>query len=565
MNRTSKGSKVSHQATAIPDRIERLHTFHGGIQLPGHRELTDNKPIRPATIPQQLIIPLQQHIGQAAACRVTPGEYVKKGQCIATATGAVSAPVHASSSGTVTAIEARPVPHPSGLNALCIIIATDGKDEWADTTTNVNYRETPPHILVETIRAAGITGLGGAGFPTQTKLERGLENDIELLLINGVECEPWIACDHALLKERAREVIQGTHILQHILKPRVCVIAVEDGMQASETALQNAIAETGRDNIQIISIPDIYPAGGERQLIKVITGLEVPSQGFPSDIGIVCLNVGTAAAVYNAVVLGQALISRIVTVTGKGVHSPQNMEALIGTPINELIEAGGGFTDDLDRLLMGGPMMGFELPSSHLPVIKTTNCLLALTTADVPAAETSQACIRCGDCATVCPVDLLPQQLYWHTRSSNHDKAQDYNLFDCIECGCCALVCPSHIPLVQYYRFAKTEIWAQERQKRIADIARQRHLARERRLTRIKQERADQLARKKQALSSDTANQATIQAAIQAALDRVRKKKEQNDVAPVNVANLSNAHQQLIDAVDARRLHQSGQQDDGKQ
>jgi electron transport complex protein RnfC len=559
----SKGNKASIQPAAIPDRIERLHTFHGGIQLPGHRELTDNKPIRPALVPKQLVIPLQQHIGQPAICLVSPGEHVKKGQCIATATGAVSAPVHASSSGTVTAIEERPVPHPSGLSALCIIVETDGRDEWTDLTTNVNYRETDPNTLVETIHAAGITGLGGAGFPTQTKLKRGLENDIELLVINGTECEPWIACDNALLKERAHEVIQGTHILQHILKPRVCLIVIEDGMQAAETALQSAVAETGSNDIHVIGVPEIYPTGGERQLIKVLTGREVPSQGFPSDIGIVCQNVGTAAVIYNAVVLGQPLVSRIVTVTGAGVKSPQNMETLIGTPINELIEASGGVTDDLDRLLMGGPIMGFELPSDRMPVIKTTNCLLALTTADVPTAETEQACIRCGDCTTVCPADLLPQQLYWHARSSNHDKAQDYNLFDCIECGCCALVCPSHIPLVQYYRFAKTEIWAQERQKRTADIARQRHLAREQRLARIKQERTDQMARKKQALSSDTANKAAKQSAIEAALDRVRRKKEQNDVAPVNVDNLSAKHQQLIDEVDARRVHKSGQEGNG--
>lgn len=555
-------NKISMLATVIPDRIEQLHTFHGGIKLPAHRELTDNQPIQPALVPKQLVIPLQQHIGLAASCLVTPGEHVKKGQCIATAAGAVSASVHASSSGTVTTIEERPVPHPSGLSAPCVIIETDGKDEWAVTATNPNYRESDPQTLIETIRAAGITGLGGAGFPTQTKLERGLENNIELLLINGAECEPWITCDNALLKERAQEVVEGTHILRHILKPRICVIAIEDGMQAAEAALRNAVADTG--NIQVVGVPEIYPTGGERQLIKVLTGLEVPSQGFPSDIGIVCQNVGTTAAIYNAVVLGRPLVSRIVTVTGTGIQSPQNMETLIGTPMHELIETAGGYTENLDRLLMGGPMMGFELPSDHMPVVKTTNCLLALTMADVSASDTEQACIRCGDCTTVCPADLLPQQLYWHARSGNHDKAQDYNLFDCIECGCCTLVCPSHIPLVQYYRFAKTSIWAQERQKCAADIARDRHEAREQRLARIKRERAEQLARKKQALSDDTARKAAKQAAIQAALERVRKKKEQSEVTPANVANLSAEQQQLIDDVDARRVQQSGQGDNSK-
>jgi len=535
-----------------PEFTRRFH-FHGGLKLAGCREAASGRPIRPAGLPAQLVLPLAQHIGEPAECLVSPGDYVCKGQRIAQAVGSISAPVHASSSGTVLAVEPRPVPHPSGLPAPCIVIATDGRDSPApDMPPALDYLNSDTDTLLERIRAAGIVGLGGAGFPTRAKLAR--RGTIELLVINGVECEPCIACDDSLQRERAHEVIEGVRILRRIVQPAACLIAVEDNMPEAEQALRAALAERDETGIRVVNVPAIYPTGGERQLIKVLTDREVPSQGFPADIGIIVQNVGTAAAVYHAVVRSQPLTSRIVTVTGDGVQTACNMDVLIGTPVSHLIAAAGGYTDHIERLLIGGPMMGYAVNTDAVPVIKTTNCVLAVTARSMPAPPPPRACIRCGKCTEVCPANLLPQQLYWYARSGNHDAAQDYGLFDCIECGCCAHVCPSHIQLVQYYRHAKTTIWEQEKQKKKADIARMRHEARLARLERIRQEREEKLAHKKQALSGKSAGDEARQAAIQAALERVRQKKEQAAIPPPrNTDNLTPEQQRQIEAADQRR------------
>jgi len=536
-----------------PSSSTRLHTFHGGLKLAGHRELTAARPILPAGVPPLLTVPLQQHIGTPAECLVAPGDAVFKGQLIARQVGIISAPVHAPSSGTVVAVEERPVPHPSGLLAPCIIIETDGLDRYRDAAdTALDYARMAPGGLCDLIREAGIVGLGGAGFPTHVKLGRD-KHSIELLLINAVECEPYIACDNRLLQERADEVLEGVRILQHAVQPQNCIIAIEDGMPEAEAALRTALAANNETDISVVRIPEIYPSGGERQLIRIITGKEVPSQGFPAEIGIVCQNVGTAAAVHNAVIRQQPLLSRIVTVTGDGVARPQNFETLIGTPVSHLVACAGGYTQDVERLLIGGPMMGYAVADDHIPVTKTINCILAVSHEEMPAPPPAQPCIRCGKCTEVCPADLLPQQLYWYAHSSNLDAAQDYSLFDCIECGCCAYVCPSHIPLVQYYRHAKTEIWAREKRTHASDLARQRHEARLSRLDRIKQEREARMARKKQALSADGGSSEIKKATIQAALERVKRKKEQAGMAPKNVDNLTAEQQQLIAAADNRR------------
>lgn len=537
--------------------FDRLHSFHGGLKLPGHREITAARPIQSAGIPAMLVLPLQQHIGQPAESLVQPGDVVYKGQLIARQVGAISAALHASSSGTVIAVEDRPVPHPSGLLAPCIIIETDGLDRYRESTAPApDYSHMDRGELCDQIRDAGIVGLGGAGFPTQVKLGRG-ERRIELLLINAVECEPYIACDNRLCQERATGVIEGVRILQRVLQPDDCIIAIEDGMAAAEEALRSVLASGNETGIRVTRVPDIYPSGGERQLIKILTGREVPSQGFPADIGIICQNVGTAAAVYDAVVKRQPLLSRIVTVTGDGIAQPRNFETLIGTPVSHLVACAGGYTKVVERLLIGGPMMGYAVADDHIPVTKTMNCILAVSREEMPAPPPAQPCIRCGKCTAVCPADLLPQQLFWYAHSGNLDTAQDYNLFDCIECGCCASVCPSHIPLVQYYRHAKMEIWAREKQKNASDHARQRHEARLSRMDRIKQERAERMARKKQALSSDGGSSDLKKAAIEAALERVRRKKEQAGMTPKNIDNLTAEQQQLIASADQRRQHKN--------
>jgi H+/Na+-translocating ferredoxin:NAD+ oxidoreductase subunit C len=537
--------------------FDRLYRFHGGLVLAGHRELTVTAPITPADIPPLLVLPLLQHIGEPAEALVKPGDSVRTGEMIARPVGTVSAPVHASGSGTVVAVEPRPVPHPSALPADCIVIETDGRDQWQEPAGGLpDYRSTDPQTLLERIREAGIVGLGGAGFPTRVKLASG-KRAIDTLIINGAECEPYITCDQRLMLERATEIIEGVRILQYIVQPEACTVAIEDSMPAAETALRDALEALQETGISVTRIPTIYPAGGERQLIKVLTGSEVPSQGLPADIGIICQNVGTAAAVYRAVCKGTPLLSRIVTVTGSGVLSPRNLEVRIGTPLSHLISACGGYTHDVERLLIGGPMMGYAVNSDAVPVIKTTNCILAVTREEMPAPPPAQPCIRCGKCTEVCPADLLPQQLYWYASSGNYDAAQDYDLFDCIECGCCAYVCPSHIPLVQHYRHAKTEIWAQEKQRRKSDLARQRHEARLARLERVKQERAEKMASKKQALSQDAGGPDPKQAAIQAALERVKRKKEEAGVSPGNTDNLTPEQRQQITAADQRRAAQN--------
>jgi len=551
----STESELTPVGEDIINPRDQLHRFHGGLVLPGHREAVAGQPLQAAGIPPRLVLPLKQHIGEAAECLVEPGDRVFKGQRIAAPRGAVSMPVHASSSGTVVAVEDHPVPHPSGLPAPCVVIDTDGLDAWAASDAPpADYRQVPRDALLKRIREAGIVGLGGAGFPTQVKLAHRPPQGIDLLVINGVECEPYICCDDRLMRERAGEVLEGVRILQHILQPRHCIIAIEDHMPEAEAAMRAALQAAATENLRVVRVPEIYPTGGERQLIRVLTGREVPSQGFPADIGIICQNVGTAAAVYRAVVHNRPLISRIITVTGAGVREPHNLEVLIGTPFRYAIEHCGGYSDGVDRLLMGGPMMGFAVATDEVPVIKTTNCILAVTREEMPPPARALPCIRCGKCTAVCPADLLPQQLYWHARSGNLDTAQDYNLFDCIECGCCAYVCPSHIPLVQYYRHAKAEIWTREKRKIASDIARRRHEARLARQERAKQERSERLAERKKTLAGP-ADQAVDakQAIIQAALERVRQKKEEAGHAPKNMDNLTPEQERMIREVEARR------------
>ena len=532
-------------------------SFHGGIKLPGHKDMSTQKPISRMPPGDRYVIPLNQHIGAEGELLVIAGDKVLKGQMLAGPHGMISASVHSPVSGRVVEIAEHRFPHPSGLPGRCIVIENDHRDEWIKRNpVGDDYINTSSHLLRNIIRDSGIVGLGGAVFPTAVKQT---EVGIETLILNGVECEPYISCDDMLMRERADDIIKGAKIISHIINAEKCVVAIEDNKPEAIEAIANAINRDGSGTIHVQIVPTIYPSGGERQLIQVITGKEVPVNGLPSDIQVLCHNVATSYAIYKAVYEAEPLTSRIVTVTGRGVESPRNLEVDIGTPIHACIEYCGGYKQNARALIMGGPMMGLTLDSDELPIIKATNCLLVSADIDItlPDSEIHLPCIRCGECVEVCPANLLPQQLYWFAGNRDYDRAVEYNLFDCIECGCCAYVCPSQIPLVQYYRHAKSDIWEQERERKKSDIARQRHENRQKRLEKQKQEREARLKKKRDALAKNKSKRDqemdSKKALIAEALARVNEKKSKQKVEAKNTQQLTPEQQQKIRETDARR------------
>lgn len=494
--------------------MHKLYSFYGGVHLAEHKTVSSCRPITAMPIPKHLIVPVQQHIGETARPCVTVGEHVDAGQIIAHADGYVSVAAHAPTSGTVTAIDLHVVAHPSGLDGLCVHIESDGHHTWVERTPT-DYRNTHPSILRNLLRDMGIAGLGGAVFPSFIKLNPGKKQVVPTLLLNGGECEPWITCDDVIMRERATEIMQGAAVIRHMLNSTQVLVGIEDNKPEAIAAMQLA-AQQCDFSVEVIAIPTLYPSGGSKQMIKLLTGKEVPSGGRSTDIGIATFNVATALAIHRAIHLGEPLISRVVTVTGN-VGTAQNFDVLIGTPMSELIAQSGPAPEVVTGYIMGGPMMGFELASTQAPVVKATNCILVKSQSLFPPPPSEQQCIRCTRCADVCPAELQPQELYWFSRSNNFDKAQQYRLFDCIECGCCSHVCPSHIPLVHYYRYAKSEIAAIKFTEQAANLARDRHDFRTARLEREQRERAERLAQKS-ALKPHPDAQAN--AAIQAALER---------------------------------------------
>ena len=492
-----------------------LHSFFGGLDIPPHKELSNNKTSFITPLPDRIILPLQQHIGVPAEPLMKTGDRVLKGQMIAKSGGYVSVPVHASTSGKIIDIGNYTVPDSLGLKAPCIVIEPDGNDAWYDVKPVTEYTSLDPLKLQEVIRDAGIVGLGGAGFPAHVKLREGTETAVDTLIINGVECEPFISCDDRLIREKPGYIVAGTRMIRHAVQARHCVIALEDDMPEAYQALKQLID----DDIELVTLPAKYPQGGERQLIKALTGKEVPSGGLPIHIGIVIQNVGTAAAAYRAVTRGEPLISRYVTVTGE-VSNPRNLQVLLGTPVKHCAVQCGYEEKAGQAIILGGPMMGTLVNNMLMPVIKTTNCVLVSSNYN---RDIQMPCIRCGACVEVCPAQLLPQQLYWHARSRNYDRLHEYHLFDCIECGCCSYVCPSNIPLVQYYRKTKREIAQEERARQGADSARQRFIARNERLENEKRESSAKNPEDAPPESMDADKQEFIKAAV----ERTRARREE--------------------------------------
>ncbi len=506
---------------STPAATYDLGNLHGGLRLPAEKTVSTSIEIQTAPIPDQIVLPIQQHVGEPAQPVVGVGEYVLKGQLVAEPYGSLSAPVHASSSGKVVAIEPWPVSRRLGDNAPCIVIECDGEDQACEPSVDAApFNTLDPDELLQKILEGGIVGLGGAVFPTGQKLMQAATMPLEHLILNGVECEPYISCDDMLMREQAAEVLGGAQILMHALRLPTCYVVIESDKPEAIAAIGEAMGELGDERFVLKQVPTIYPSGGEDQLVQLVTNREVPTGGLPTDVGCVVQNVGTAAAVYRWICEGEPLISRITTITGPGVRSPMNVEVRIGTTIADVVTLAGGYNDRASQLIIGGPMCGRSVTTDRVPVVKATNCILVLT--DLPERGISQPCIRCGECAAVCPIQLLPQQLYWHARADNESKLRWYGLTDCIECGCCDLVCPSNIPLTAEFRNAKSRIQELEDEQARAERARRRFESRNERLEQAQAERDEELqAQKKTALSKGSA-------AIDEILKRNRADKDED-------------------------------------
>ncbi|MDH3336537.1 MAG: electron transport complex subunit RsxC [Gammaproteobacteria bacterium] len=474
-----------------------LGKLHGGLRLPGNKENSTAAAIQQVPVPAHLILPITQHVGDAAEPIVGIGERVLKGQLIAEPYGSLGAPVHASSSGKIVAIEPWPVSRRHGDTAPCIVIECDGEDRAVEVAEILPAFETlPADFLLSRILQGGIVGLGGAVFPTAQKLMQATTCKLEYLILNGVECEPYISCDDMLMREYAEKVVGGARILLHALEVGSCYIVVESDKPEAIRRLGEVLGDLNDDRFVLKQVPTIYPSGGEDQLVQLVTNLEVPTGGLPTDVGCVVQNVGTAAAINDWIIDNKPLLSRITTVTGDGVAQPMNVEARIGTTVADIVNFVGGYTDRAEQLIIGGPMTGKSVTTDRVPLVKATNCILVLS--EAPAGGTERPCIRCGDCAAVCPVQLLPQQLFWYACADDEAKMRSYGLLDCIECGCCDLVCPSHIPLTADFRTARARMQEQADEKARAERARQRFEARNERLRQEQQIRDEELAKQKE-------------------------------------------------------------------
>ncbi len=475
--------------------------LRGGVHAEEHKTATAALPI--ATnfpLPDKLYIPLQQHVGKPAEPVIRVGEKVLKGQLLAHSQGMISAPVHAPSSGVILDVNDYPAPHPSALPIRMIVLETDGKDEWAEAQIAADPFQLTPEEISLRVGAAGIVGLGGATFPTAVKLNMGRENHIDTLIINGSECEPYLCCDDRLMQERAEQIIDGVRLMLHGMDSRDAinrvstnaVVAIEDNKPQAFHAMQ-AAAEP-YEQIKVIQIPTRYPMGWDRQLIRYVTGKEVPVGCRSSEIGVTIHNVGTAYAVHKAIRYGQPLLSRVVTVAGGAVKRPMNVEVPFGTLISELFDFCEVDKEQTARIIMGGPMMGDSLPHTALPTVKATSGILALTQSELKNTD-EQPCIRCAGCVSVCPAGLRPLDMANNIRINQLDAAVDLGLKDCISCGCCSYICPSNIPLVQYFKYASGEVIARQQAQHKSEQTKRLMDARNARIERIaQQQREDELA-----------------------------------------------------------------------
>lgn len=436
-------------------RAGKTWRFHGGIHPAEHKDESAGTPIERLEPASVYIVPVRQHSGDAGTIVVKAGDYVRKGDPLTRSSGRRDLPVSAPTSGTIAKIGLHTAPHQSGLPDLEITITPDGKDEWRERHPIEDFRTRSPKELLSIIHNAGIAGMGGAGFPADQKIA-GAVGKTHILIINGSECEPYITCDDRLMREKAAEIVEGIRILKYILKPEVAIIAIEDNKPEAAKAIKDAVRED--DDIIVRVLETRYPTGAARPLIRRLTGIEVGYTSRSTDFGIEMQNVATTYAIKRAVEDDEPLVERIVTVTGNNFGRKGNFIVPFGTPVRHILDKCKWHGEARNELILGGPMMGFTVPTPDVSVTKTINCVFSPDSTEVMSYDNPLECIRCGRCARVCPSRLLPFALVKAAKAGDSEAIQRERIRDCIECGCCAFVCPSRIPLVRYIRIAKARI-----------------------------------------------------------------------------------------------------------
>jgi len=430
-----------------------LKTFKGGVHPRGMKSISENAAIKEMPIPDELVIPLSQHTGAPAELLVKKGDKVLKGQKIGEAKGFISACVHSPASGEVTNVA--PYMHPLGRKAMSVFIKPDGLDEWAQLPEKKNLNNISPEEIISRVKESGIVGLGGAAFPSHVKLSPPKDKKIDTLIINAVECEPYLTADYRVMLEETEKVILGTKIFLKALGIGRAAIAVENNKPKAIEKLSAALA--GEKGIELLVMETKYPQGSEKQLIAALTKREVPQGKLPLDVGVVVQNVGTACAAADAVMQGKPLIDRVVTVTGGNIKEPSNLRVRIGTRFSDAIAYCGGAIEPPKKVIMGGPMMGIAVPGTEVPVVKGTSGILLLKNSEI-SFEESGPCIRCGRCVEVCPMGLAPGRFVEETEFKDFDGALKDSIMNCMECGSCSFVCPARRPMVHWIKLAKSQI-----------------------------------------------------------------------------------------------------------
>ncbi|AJE07499.1 electron transport complex subunit RsxC [Mannheimia haemolytica] len=536
----------------------KLWDFPGGIHPMENKSQSNSKPIRTLNLPKFFYVPLVQHSGWAGELLVKVGDVVLKGQPLTKGDHFRQLPVHSPTSGRVIGIEPYVSAHASGLPEITVIIETDGKDKWVERQPIEDFLSLTSDQIIQKVYQYGIAGLGGAVFPTATKLSLA-DKRCKLLVINGAECEPYITCDDRLMQDFTADLIEGIRILRYVLRPEEVVIAIEDNKPHAIQALETALK--GSNDMFVRAIPTKYPSGASDQLIQVLTGLEIPAGKRTIEMGIVMHNVGTAFAVKRAIIDDEPLIERVVTLTGDKIRNKGNVWARLGTPIQHLLEQVDYQADKRFPVFLGGPMMGFILPALQAPITKTANCLIAPDHFEYAPPEPERSCIRCSSCSDACPVGLLPQQLYWFARAEDHDKSKEYHLDACIECGVCAYVCPSYIPLIQYFRQEKAKIEEIEEKARKAEEAKIRFEAREARLQKERDARTARISQAAEKRREEVANAGGVDP-VKAALERLKAKKAVETVQeiPAEVQVKPNGEPDNSDLMAQRRARRLAKQ-----